>query len=148
MTTGFPMANTVRDNLAHHRFEMDLGDSVAVANYTELPGALAINHTEVPSQHGGQGIGSEPRPSGAGQSCGHAVWRYTCRAARSSRVLHSNKHPEYNDLLAVLISRRQRPAGAAIGGAFIPADPHAQSNVPRLTAVRSARYGRALQGRA
>ena len=36
------MANTVRDNPQHHRFEMDLGDGLAVANYRELPGALAI----------------------------------------------------------------------------------------------------------
>ena len=97
MTTGFPMANTVRDNPAQHRFEMDLGDSIAVANYTELPGALAINHTEVPSEHGGQGVGSE-------------LVRQVLEILRSRGLkvvprcpfitYYLKKHPEYNDLLA------------------------------------------------
>lgn len=52
------MANTVRDNPAQHRFEMDLGDSMAIANYRLSPGVVMIYHTEVPPHHGGQGIGS------------------------------------------------------------------------------------------
>lgn len=58
MTMGFPMANTVRDNAAQNRFEMDLGDSMAIAAYRSSPGVVAIYHTEVPPQHGGQGLGT------------------------------------------------------------------------------------------
>lgn len=55
---GFQMANTVRDNPAQNRFEMDLGDSMAIAAYRLSPGVVTIYHTEVPPQHGGQGLGT------------------------------------------------------------------------------------------
>jgi len=97
MTTGFSMANTVRDNPAQHRFEMDLGDSMAIANYRLSPGVVTIYHTEVPPQHGGQGIGS-------------ALVRGTLDIirARNEKVLPRcpfvsafiRKNPEYRDLLA------------------------------------------------
>ena len=90
------MANTVRDNPQHHRFEMDLGDGLAVANYRELPGALAITHTEVPPAHGGQGVGS-------------ALVEQVLEIirARGLKVVprcgfvaaYLRKHPEYRDLV-------------------------------------------------
>ena len=58
MTMGFQMANTVHDNPAQNRFEMDLGDSLAIAAYRSSPGVVTIYHTEVPPQHGGQGLGT------------------------------------------------------------------------------------------
>jgi predicted GNAT family acetyltransferase len=97
MTTGFVMANTVRDNPAQHRFEMDLGDSLAIASYRLSPGVVTIYHTEVPPQHGGQGIGS-------------ALVRGTLDIirARNEKVqprcpfvsAFVRKNPEYQDLLA------------------------------------------------
>lgn len=49
---------TVRDNADRRRFEIDLGDSLAIAEYTLPEGMITFTHTEVPTQHGGRGIGS------------------------------------------------------------------------------------------
>ena len=49
----------VVDNMARHRFEIDLGDGeFAFAAYNLLPGAIRFYHTEVPESHGGQGLGT------------------------------------------------------------------------------------------
>ena len=49
----------VHDNPDRHRFEIDLGDgSIAVAEYTLLPGKILFTHTEVPEGHKGKGIGT------------------------------------------------------------------------------------------
>jgi predicted GNAT family acetyltransferase len=49
---------TVRDNPDKHRFEADLGDSVAIAEYIVTPSKIIFSHTEVPPQHEGRGIGT------------------------------------------------------------------------------------------
>jgi predicted GNAT family acetyltransferase len=48
----------VRDNPARHRFEIDLGDSTAIAVYKLLPDKIIFLHTEVPEQHEGEGVGT------------------------------------------------------------------------------------------
>ena len=53
-----PAEWTVRDNPELSRFEIDLGDSVAIAEYKLSERAIRFTHTEVPKQHGGRGIGS------------------------------------------------------------------------------------------
>ena len=50
--------NQLTDNTAMHRFEMPLGDDVAVAYYQEQNGRVVLLHTEVPNQYSEQGIGS------------------------------------------------------------------------------------------
>jgi len=61
---------TIRDNAAKHRFEADLGDgSMAIAEYNLLSGKIVFTHTEVPTAHEGQGIGS-------------ALIRYALRSSR------------------------------------------------------------------
>lgn len=50
----------VRDNAEHHRFEIDLGGGeFAFAEYTLPEGKIMFTHTEVPSEHEGQGIGTQ-----------------------------------------------------------------------------------------
>ena len=49
---------TVRDNPEKHRFEADLGDSIAVAEYIVTPTKIIFSHTEVPPAHEGKGIGT------------------------------------------------------------------------------------------
>ena len=49
---------SVSDNRERSRFEIDLGDSRAVAEYTLPTGMIMFTHTEVPSQHEGKGVGS------------------------------------------------------------------------------------------
>ena len=48
----------VRDNAERQRFEIDLGDAIAFAEYKFGPGTIIFTHTEVPPQHEGKGIGS------------------------------------------------------------------------------------------
>ena len=48
----------VRDNSELHRFEVDLGDSVAIAAYTLMTGKIMFTHTEVPVAHEGKGVGT------------------------------------------------------------------------------------------
>jgi uncharacterized protein len=47
----------VRDNPERRRFEIDLGDALAIAEYTLPKGTIMFTHTEVPPHHGGKGIG-------------------------------------------------------------------------------------------
>jgi uncharacterized protein len=50
----------VVDNPAKHRFELDVGDGVAVAYYrTDESGRLVLTHTEVPQELSGRGLGSK-----------------------------------------------------------------------------------------
>jgi predicted GNAT family acetyltransferase len=97
MTTGFSMTSAVRDNSEQNRFEMDLGGPLAIAAYRMSPGVVTIYHTEVPPQHGGQGIGS-------------ALVRGTLDIIRArNEKVHPRcpfvsafirKNPQYRDLLA------------------------------------------------
>ena len=48
----------VRDNPEHHRFEIDLGDGLAVAAYRLSEGIITFTHTEVPPSYEGQGVGT------------------------------------------------------------------------------------------
>ena len=46
------------DNAERHRFEGDLGDAVAIAEYNLLSHAIMFTHTEVPEAYEGKGIGT------------------------------------------------------------------------------------------
>ena len=88
----------IRDNPERRRFEADLGDgSFAIADYELFPDRIVFTHTEVPPQHGGQGVGS-------------ALIRFALRSARD-RGLHVapvcpffaayiRRHAEEQDLLS------------------------------------------------
>lgn len=50
----------LKNNKTLGRYEFDLGDATAVVDYEECgPGCVAITHTGVPEQFGGQGIASQ-----------------------------------------------------------------------------------------
>ncbi|MBR0688319.1 N-acetyltransferase [Bradyrhizobium manausense] len=53
------MTATVRDNKDRSRFELDVGDELAFANYRLTPSAVIITHTETPRALRGRGIASE-----------------------------------------------------------------------------------------
>ncbi len=54
-----PTERAVRDNPERHRFEIVLGDgSFAFAEYTLPAGKIMFTHTEVPPEHGGEGLGT------------------------------------------------------------------------------------------
>jgi predicted GNAT family acetyltransferase len=48
----------VVDNPERHRFEIDLGGGMAIAEYTLPEGLIMFTHTEVPPEHEGKGIGT------------------------------------------------------------------------------------------
>jgi predicted GNAT family acetyltransferase len=52
------MPSAVRDNPDLSRFEMDIGDSLAVANYRLVAGVMTIYYTQVPAELEGRGHGS------------------------------------------------------------------------------------------
>ena len=51
--------DSVRDNKARGRFELDVEGAVAFANYRLAPGAVIITHTETPRALRSRGIASE-----------------------------------------------------------------------------------------
>jgi predicted GNAT family acetyltransferase len=48
----------VRDNPDARRFEIHIGDAVAIAEYRLVQGGIMFTHTEVPEALGGRGLGS------------------------------------------------------------------------------------------
>ena len=53
------MSASVRDNKDKNRFELDVGNEIAFANYRLTPSAVIITHTETPRALRGRGIASE-----------------------------------------------------------------------------------------
>lgn len=85
----------VRDNKTRNRFELDIGDHVAFANYRQTPQAVIITHTETPPALRGRGIASE-LVKGALElirADGHKVI-----AGCSFVVDYLAQHPEFADL--------------------------------------------------
>ena len=52
------MTDTVHDNPARHRFELDANGDIAFAAYRRDGDILTVNHTEVPIRLRGQGVGA------------------------------------------------------------------------------------------
>ena len=53
-----PSEWSVRDNPERKRFEVDLGDALAIAEYRLPKGSIMFTHTEVPPEHEGKGVGT------------------------------------------------------------------------------------------
>jgi len=91
------MPHAVRHNADRHRFELDADGHVAFSNYTRAGNVITIQHTEVPKELGGRGIGS-------------ALARGVLEFARAQGLKvvprcpfvksYIDKHPEFADLLA------------------------------------------------
>ena len=90
------MSIDVRDNVEQRRFEVDLGDSTALAEYRLMAGKIMFTHTEVPKSHEGRGIGTALVEAGlaAARERGLAVIP-TCPFVAS----YMKHHPETHDLL-------------------------------------------------
>jgi hypothetical protein len=90
------VSDTVRDNPALNRFELDVDGQMAVAYYQLAPGVITFRHTEVPQELSGHGIGSK-------------LVRGALDAARARGLkvvakcpfvaAYMAKHPELDDLL-------------------------------------------------
>ena len=51
--------HTLVDNAAEKRYELALGDGMALAEYVLGHGLIVLTHTEVPPKYEGRGIGKE-----------------------------------------------------------------------------------------
>lgn len=49
----------VIDNRSEHRFELNVDGHIAAAYYKRAGNVITFNHTEVPAELGGKGIGSK-----------------------------------------------------------------------------------------
>jgi uncharacterized protein len=52
------VADSVRQNAALHRFELDVDGHTAFSEYRLSPGTITFVHTEVPQALSGRGVGS------------------------------------------------------------------------------------------
>ena len=92
------MTDNFRDNETGNRFELEIDGAIAFVTYRKSPGAITLEHTEVPPELGGKGVGSK-------------IARATLDAVRAQgRKLtvecefiqgFMKKNPGFNDLLAV-----------------------------------------------
>ncbi len=90
------MTDTVRDNPARNRFELQTAAGLAIANYRRDDLAITITHTEVPRAVEGRGIGSALVKGMLDEIRGEGrkvVPR--CSFVRA----YINRHPEYHDLV-------------------------------------------------
>ena len=53
------MNDTVFNNAAQHRFELEVDGHIAAAYYERSGDVITFEHTEVPAELGGKGIGSK-----------------------------------------------------------------------------------------
>ncbi len=53
------MNDTVSNNAAQHRFELEVDGHIAAAYYEKSGDVITFEHTEVPAELGGKGIGSK-----------------------------------------------------------------------------------------
>ncbi len=90
------MNNTISDNPALNRYELTVDGHIAAAYYEIADGVITFDHTEVPPELGGKGIGSKLVQGALDQV-----------RARGLKVIPRcpfvkgwiDKHPDYADLL-------------------------------------------------
>jgi predicted GNAT family acetyltransferase len=85
----------VNHNTAQTRFEIDLGDGMALLEYIQKGKEIAFTHTEVPVAYKGQGIGSQL----AKTALEYAKQRgYKVQVRCSFVAGYIQRHPEYQSL--------------------------------------------------
>ncbi|HEX8665893.1 MAG TPA: GNAT family N-acetyltransferase [Beijerinckiaceae bacterium] len=90
------MDTDVVDNSRESRFEMAVGDALAVAYYKQEDGRVLLLHTEVPQELSGQGIGSK-----LAKGVFESLRRRGARVVAQCPFMagYAAKHPEYAGLL-------------------------------------------------
>lgn len=91
------MNQTVRNNTALSRYELDVDGAIAFANYRLAPGKVIITHTETPHALRGRGIASKLVQGALEQIRGENL---KVVAGCGFVVDYLNKHPEFADLAA------------------------------------------------
>ncbi|HEX8413578.1 MAG TPA: GNAT family N-acetyltransferase [Sphingomicrobium sp.] len=87
----------VHHNQQERRFQIDLGDSIALAAYSLHDGTIVFTHTEVPEQHEGQGIGTLLIKAGLDYARASGL---EVVPSCPFFAAYMKKHPEVQDLLS------------------------------------------------
>jgi uncharacterized protein len=96
MTDENPSIGEVRDNPAEHRFEIAIGDDLAIAEYQLKHGVIDFVHTFVPESARGKGVAGK-LIKGALASARER--KLGVEAGCSSFAAYIKGHPETHDLL-------------------------------------------------
>jgi uncharacterized protein len=91
------MSDDIRNNVAAHRFELDVDGHTALAYYRMEPGVMTLVHTEVPQELSGRGVGSSLVRGVLEQAHAQGL-KIIPKCPFVSAYM--GKHPEFNDLLA------------------------------------------------
>jgi uncharacterized protein len=91
------MSNSVTDNLARRRYELDVPGGHAYIDYRREAGVVTMVHAEVPPQMQGRGIGSVLVKGALDLARGQGE---RVIAACPFVAAYIRRHPEYFDLLA------------------------------------------------
>jgi hypothetical protein len=91
------MANSVRDNCAQQRYEMDIDGKSAFVTYRLSSGVMTLLHAEVPPELAGHGVGSA-LAQGALQLARSQGFKVVPRCPFIASYIQ--KHTEFHDLLA------------------------------------------------
>lgn len=89
--------NTVRNNIALSRYELDVDGTIAFANYRLAPGTVIITHTETPYALRGRGIASKLVQGALEQIRAEGL---KVIAGCGFVVDYLGKHPEFADVAA------------------------------------------------
>ena len=113
--------HTLIDNAAEKRYELDLGDGMALAEYVLGRGLIVLTHTEVPPKYEGRGIGKE-----LVQGVLEDIRRKKLKVVPQCPFVatYIRRHPEWMDLVLTAENK--------VGGQFGPQNrPTAGSAPPR-----------------
>jgi uncharacterized protein len=88
--------NSVKNNEAAHRFELEAEGRTAVSEYRRRNGTIVFTHTEVPLQLEGKGIGNALAKSALDYARSEGL-----RVIPRCRFIAAfiKRHPEYQDLV-------------------------------------------------
>ena len=91
-----PNAPEVRNNEAERRFEIVIGDQIAVAEYRLQEGGIMFTHTEVPEALGGRGLAKALVRAGLKHARDHHLKVLPVCPFFAKYI---SEHPEEQDLL-------------------------------------------------
>jgi predicted GNAT family acetyltransferase len=91
-------SSAVTDNAAAQRYELQVDGTTAFIAYTRTPGTISFDHTEVPAQLGGQGVGSQLAKGALELARAEGV---TVIPRCSFVAEYVKRHPQFADLVSV-----------------------------------------------
>jgi uncharacterized protein len=95
-TSGWKYMSEIVDNPSKHRFELAADGHIAATYYEVADGAITFDHTEVPPELGGKGIGSKLVKGALDKVRADGLKVIAkCEFVKG----YIGKHPEYADLL-------------------------------------------------